>query len=614
MQKHGAVTNEVLNTTYKLFVEGINQPLYCSACQTVLEALTSKGIFLEANCGGRGSCGKCQILVLDGQVNGPDGLPAKPLQNNTHLACRIYPASNIIVKVKQIQVSAKGNVATVFAADGPPLVKKIIVIPVYPTLSAPSSLQELFGHSLPTSIGLDNICLLQQLGQVMDRTPEQMTVVMIGNEIIAVEAGDTTSALFGLAFDIGTTTVVGMLVDINAYKVVATFSETNPQAAFGADVISRINAAKTDTGLAAQTRAIRQCLDRIIGELCAAAKVDRHQIYAATIAGNSTMMHLLLAISPLSLIRQPYVAAFKTISPFASKKIELDINPNAKVVLLPNITSFIGADTTAAILAVDQDISSDPLLMVDLGTNGEIVFGNREKIFTCSTAVGPAFEGAHIRDGMRATVGAIEDVVIDTDVQVKTIGGHKPVGICGSGIIKAIAQLLKKKIITTSGRFNWQITEVLPPNLAQRLIKKGAQWEFVLVEGKNSATDADISVTQADIRQIQLVKSAICTGIQVLIGKSLPIGEVPVFLAGAFGNYIDVESAITIGLLPGFTREQVRSVGNAAGTGAIHTLLSQRKLKRCWHIANEIDYVELTAEPDFQKQFLANLVFPEMSW
>jgi uncharacterized 2Fe-2S/4Fe-4S cluster protein (DUF4445 family) len=320
------------------------------------------------------------------------------------------------------------------------------------------------------------------------------------------------------------------------------------------------------------------------------------------------MLHLLLSISPISLIRQPYAAVFKTVPPFAAKEMELAINPNGKVVLLPSIASFIGADTTAAILAAGQDISFDLSLMVDLGTNGEIALGNQEKIFACSTAAGPAFEGAHIRDGMRASVGAIEDVIIDADVQIRTIGGDKPVGICGSGIIKAIAQLLKKKIITTSGRFNQQITEVLPPNLARRLINKGDQWEFVLVEGK---TGADISVTQADIRQIQLVKSAICTGIQVLIGKSFPVGRMPVFLAGAFGNYIDVESAIAIGLLPGFTQEQVRPVGNAAGTGAVYALLAQHRLERCWHIAEAIDYVELAAEPNFQKRFLANLAFPE---
>jgi uncharacterized 2Fe-2S/4Fe-4S cluster protein (DUF4445 family) len=243
MQKHEAVTNELLDTTYQLFVEGVSQPLNCSACQTVLEALINRGIFLEANCGGRGACGKCKILVLDGQVNGPDGLPANPLPDHTYLACQTYPASNVIVRVNQAQVSAKGSVATVFAADGPPLVKKVVVTPCYPTVTDHYSLQELLGRSLPPSIGgLGNICLLQQFSQVLDRDAEQMTIVTVGNEVVAVETGDTSGSLFGLAFDVGTTTVVGMLVDINAYKVVTTFSETNPQAAFGADVISRINA------------------------------------------------------------------------------------------------------------------------------------------------------------------------------------------------------------------------------------------------------------------------------------------------------------------------------------------------------------------------------------
>jgi uncharacterized 2Fe-2S/4Fe-4S cluster protein (DUF4445 family) len=341
-------------------------------------------------------------------------------------------------------------------------------------------------------------------------------------------------------------------------------------------------------------------------------QVDRKQIYAVTIVGNSAMLHLLLSISPVSLSRQPYATVFKMISPFAVHEIELNINSNAKVVLLPNIASFIGADTTAAILAAGQDTSANQSLMVDLGTNGEIALGNQGNIFACSTAAGPAFEGAHIRDGMRASAGAIEDVVIDEDVVIRTIDGGKPMGICGSGIIKAIAQLLKKKIITASGRFNQQNRKAFSPALVHRLVNKENKWEFVLVAARDSATGYDISVTQKDIREIQLVKSAICTGIQVLIDRALPTGDMPVFLAGAFGNYVDIESAIVIGLLPKVMQTHIQPVGNAAGTGAVYALLSQNKLARCRHIAGKVHYVELAAEPDFQERFLVNLSFPNV--
>jgi uncharacterized 2Fe-2S/4Fe-4S cluster protein (DUF4445 family) len=279
---------------------------------------------------------------------------------------------------------------------------------------------------------------------------------------------------------------------------------------------------------------------------------------------------------------------------------------------LPNVGGFIGGDTAAAVLAADQDISSDLFLIVDLGTNGEMALGNRDKIFVCSAAVGSAFEGAHIRDGMRASTGAIIDVSIAEEVRIKTIGNSKPLGICGVGIVKAIAELCKQKIITSSGRFNKEVVYGMPPSLKRRLKNNNDQWEFVLVEGVDTATGCDISITQSDVRKIQLAKSAICSGIQVLLEKANPIAGMPVLLAGAFGNYIDIESALVLGMLPGFKREQVSSIGNAAGVGAVHTLLSKEKLKRCINIPNQIELVELATHPDFRKKFLANLAFPEV--
>lgn len=598
---------------FNVVVKETQQTFSCSTSATLLQALTDGGIFMEANCGGRGTCGKCKLQVPHGQVIYFHGASATYQHDHVHLACQIYPVEDVTVSIATSEASRKGNIIETFESNDQSLVKKLVITLTYPTLENQYSFQEMISCRLLSSIPiLWGTRVMQQLAEIVKLKPDIVTVVMFDNEIIAIEAGDTACSLFGVAFDIGTTTVAGMLVDVNRKKIIATHSQTNPQAAFGADVISRINATLSPDGLAAEASVIRQCLNQIIEELCTAMQVPQHQIYATTIVGNSTMEHLLMGISPLSFASNPYASVFTQIAPFYPNEISISMNPYGRIALLPNIMSFIGGDTTAAIIATNQDVSSNHTLLVDLGTNGEIVLGNREKLFACSTAAGPGFEGAHIRDGMRAFSGAIEDVVIRDDVHVKIMGGGKATGICGSGIVKGIAELVNKQIITASGRFDRKKAATLPVNLAKRLKNKDNQWEFVLIEGQDSATGRDISITQNDVRQIQLIKSAVCTGIQILLAEANLEGDIPVFLAGAFGNFIDIESALSIGLLPACSRGMVRSVGNAAGVGAVHALLSKEKLDRCTSIAKNIHYVELANHPQFHKTFLANLVFPEV--
>lgn len=608
MEKQNCQRNEAAEI-HQLVVEGVEHSLLCSADKTVLQALTDGGIYMEANCGGRGVCGKCKMQVIHGKVTGLDRSMAGPMQQNLYLACQIRPEENLFIRLKKAEVSTKGDIAAKLAVDGQPLLEKKVLTPEYDKMRHYISLREMLSRFLPATPISEG--LLEQLAEAIRTGPKHISVVLVNDEPIVIEAGDTSKTLFGLAFDIGTTTVVGMLIDFNAQKVIAVCSETNPQAAFGADVVSRITATEKPGNLEAQARAIRQCLNRIIQELCDSTRISPDKIYAATITGNSTMEHLLMEISPLCLVRKPYSAMFQCVEPFLPAEIGLNINCDGKVVLLPNGTGFIGADTVAAILAVDQDISPGHSLIVDLGTNGEMAIGNNEKIFVCSTAAGSAFEGAHIRDGMRASAGAICDVSINEEVLVKTIGGNKPLGICGVGVVKAIAELLKQKIILPSGRFNRDFCG-MPLSLKKRLKHNNGQWEFVLAEAADTASGSDISITQADIRKIQLAKSAICSGIQILLEKEKPGVTIPVLLAGAFGNYIDIDSALSIGLLPGFSRDQVRSIGNAAGIGAAQTLMSKEKLARCISISDRIEYIELAARPDFQKKFLANLAFPEV--
>jgi len=602
----------VSDEAFKLIIEGETEVVPCYGNKSLLAALTEGEVFIEANCAGRGTCGKCKIQVTGGQVVDSDGKEAAPVGNNVYLACQVYPRTDVVIRIKQSMATDKGIISLGFEPEGQPLLRKAVVRLQYPSVEKHYSLQEMLCQALGDEQPITTRGVLKQLANLVELRRKEITVVLVDGEIVAVEAGDTRDALFGVAFDIGTTTVAGFLVNVNARKVIATISENNPQAAFGADVISRISAASTPAGLASQAAAIRKCLNRIITKLCDVARVPPANIYAATIAGNTTMTHLLMELSPASLAAKPFAALFNSVGPFSPDEIGINISKVGKVVVLPGIASFIGPDTTAAMLAVNQDELLTEGLLVDLGTNGEIVIGNRDRFFACSTAAGPAFEGAHIRDGMRASAGAIENVVIADIVWFKTIGDGKPSGICGSGIVKAVAELIKKKIITATGRFNYRIADNLPPELARRLKKKDDKWEFVLVEGAKSATGVDISITQSDIRQIQLVKSAICSGIEILMTK-VAVGEkMPVFLAGALGNYIDIDSALVIGLLPGFSREQIIPVGNAAGVGAVKALLSKKNLDRCHNISRKANYIELAAEPEFQELFLRNLQFSEV--
>ncbi|MDT8902574.1 ASKHA domain-containing protein [Anaeroselena agilis] len=597
---------------YKIIIEGSDKTIHASPGQTVHNALTDAGVLLEALCGGKGKCGKCMVQLLAGRVAGPDGTQPSPKAGNCYTACQIRPLGDIVIALRQTAASPKGSMSAIPADDGQPLLRKAAIVPEYPALENCYSLQEMIGHAFEASALGSGAEFMRQLAGAAAEKPDQMTVVTMGDEIIAVEPGDTTAALFGVAFDIGTTTIAGMLVDINKRSVVATHSRTNPQAAFGADVISRIEAAASPGGLEALAASVRRCLNEIVAALCDTADLPRERIYAAVIAGNTTMEHLLMGISPHSLTVKPYAAVFKQIEPFLPEVIDLHINCTGRVLLLPNIASFVGADTTAAIVAVGQDSSSVPTLLVDLGTNGEIVLSNGKRLWACATAAGPAFEGAHIRDGMRAAAGAIADVAIDGDVRIRTIDDGKPAGICGSGIVKAVAELVKNGIITASGRFRQEAQKSLPPAVAGRLRNNAGRWEFVLAAAENSATGCAIAVTQDDIRQLQLVKAAIRSGIEILMEKARPACEPTVFIAGAFGNYIDIDSALKIGLFPGFSRERINSVGNAAGTGAVLALLSREKQARCGRIAAEAEYVELAAQPNFQKMFLANLSFAEV--
>ncbi len=425
----------------------------------------------------------------------------------------------------------------------------------------------------------------------------------------------STERIYGIALDIGTTTIVAKLVDLHDGKLIATKADFNPQARYGDDVVSRITFADTDDKLTELQQIIIDCINELIAGLCKKTGIDSQQIYEITAVGNTTMTHILLRLPIAQLGQAPYNAHSLDAHDISAQKLKININPQANVHVVENIAGFVGSDTVAAALAVDINLAEELTLLVDIGTNGELVCGNREKLYAASCAAGPALEGARITQGSRAVDGAIEAVFINAngaDIDVDVIGDSQPASICGSGLIDAVAVMLDLGVIDSTGRFNSdkQFIDSLPPLIANRIIKSDGQPAFIIARMDCSYKPAVI-LTQKDIREVQLAKAAIAAGIR-LIMKQLNLRDEDlqqVLLAGAFGNYIRRESALRIGLLPKVSLEKIHFVGNAASSGARMILLNQTARELAGHLAKRIEYLEIAHQPDFMNIYTDSMTF-----
>ena len=411
-------------------------------------------------------------------------------------------------------------------------------------------------------------------------------------------AGDRP--ILGLAIDVGTTTIVVKLIDMKSAKVLSTTADLNPQAKFGDDVISRIAYAQNDEKLARLNKLLIGRLDNLIADCCAASGIKRDDIYEACIVGNTTMNHIFLRLPLTQLGQAPYKAFSLDARDISPQDSGLVINPKGNIRAVANIAGFVGADTTAVALATGLDSAQEVTLAIDIGTNGEVVLGTKDKLLAASCAAGPAFEGARITCGSRAVDGAIEAVVVDNgNIDFDVIGGRSPVSICGSGLIDAVAVLLDLGVIDSTGRFIRYLES----------IAAGGPPAFVLA--RDSKGKPCVYLTQKDVREVQLAKAAIRAGIR-LLQKRLSVADADIkkiYLAGAFGNYIRPQSALRIGLLPDVPVDRIQSVGNAASSGAQMALVSSHWRKLACDLAKKIQYVEIANDPDFQSVFPDSMSF-----
>jgi uncharacterized 2Fe-2S/4Fe-4S cluster protein (DUF4445 family) len=587
---------------------------------SVLAVAASAGILLNAECNGSSKCGKCKVRLLGGAGSAPNAvekqfLSQQELDNGWRLACQLAVRNSMVLEIPdQSHQANPWKPAAAFLPSYPPdpAVRKEFVKLSPPGLVDQRADYERLRDSLMIpGRGIDRE-LLVTLPTKLREAGYSVTVALTQDRIIAVEPGNTTAQSYGLAFDIGTTTVAGWLIDLNSGKIIAGQAKTNLQNLYGPDVIARINHAATVEGLDNLHGRILDTLNPLIGELLKEGTVAYQHIYEAVIVGNTAMAHLFLGVPPVFLGRAPYVPAFSREQVITAKEARLRLLPTCQVTILPNIAGFVGSDTVGVMLATDIEQRPGICLAVDIGTNGEIVLAGRGRLLVCSTAAGPAFEGARIKYGMRAASGAIRNVSINTDgVCVSVIDDINPVGICGSGIVDAVAELLKVGVIEPSGRFvSTEVAQTMPKTLRERVRRGSDGMEFILV--KASSGIEDIVLTQQDIRELQLAKGAIFAGIQILL-KELGASEeeiAEVLLAGAFGNFMKLESALTIGLIPRVDPTRIKGIGNAAGTGACMALCYQGMFRKAVGLAGRAEHIELSDHPDFQDKFVEALGFP----
>jgi uncharacterized 2Fe-2S/4Fe-4S cluster protein (DUF4445 family) len=459
---------------------------------------------------------------------------------------------------------------------------------------------------------------LRRLPKFLQENEFKGTAVLADHILIDLEPGDTTNRCFGAAFDIGTSTIVGSLLDLCNGSEIAITSGINPQVSYGDDVLSRIEYASSCTDCLNELHnQLIASINKMIESMCQQKGISREQVYEIAVAGNTTMEHLFCGINPSNLGIVPFIPAHSKAMMFSASELGISVNHHGLVYLFPIIGGFVGGDITAGILVTNLISKKSPYLLIDVGTNGEIVIVKGEKVWAASTAAGPAFEGARISCGMRATHGAIEKVVFDDDVRCSTIGNATPVGLCGSGLIDLAAELLNNGLLSTHGQLLSadQLTAQVADTIKRRIRKnEDDQLEFLVYEQSQGYKDSKITVTQKDIRELQLAVGAIRAGVEIMLRKTdTKVEDIEnIFIAGGFGFFIRRNNAQRTGLIPNnVPNNKISFIGNSSMDGAQIALLSTHARQKAEEIAKNASHIQLSLDMDFQNEFANSMIFPE---
>ena len=587
---------------------------------SLLKAAFQVGLHLDAECGGMGRCGKCRVMVTRGvstiTPKEREYLTPYDIENKIRLACQAnVQASTVVSLLSEPSVKdqiLEAGVSRTVAFD--PAIKKHFLDLDKADLKHEKPLDQLIrGFLEQAGIRkpiLDFSCL-KTLPLALQNNAGGVTAILQGRQVLGFEAGDTRDRIYGLAVDVGTTTVVGYLFDLGTGNLAGVDSALNSQSSYGSDVVSRIeHAIQTPQGLEQLKAEVISTINRIIEKLCDLKNISNREIYSLYLVGNTPMNHLFWGISPCFLARFPYNPLTVKALGVSARDVNVQMNPLGRVFSLPLISGFIGSDTVGVILSTGLHKSRLPRLAIDIGTNGEIVLTDGKAMAACSCAAGPAFEGAHIQCGMRATSGAIDRVYLsDGEIRYHVIDEVPPKGICGSGLVDAVKVMLTAGLLNSNGKL-LDPEAVANPRLA-RLIRREKYMQLALTGEHKPIGGKTVVVTRKDISELQLAKGAMRAGINILMDKlGLRESDIrEVYLAGGFGNYVNPASAVAIGLLPVFQKAKITPVGNAAGSGAKMALLSTSAFKEAVKIAERVEHVELANIPQFQQEFAKGVLF-----
>ncbi|OQA22079.1 MAG: Na(+)-translocating NADH-quinone reductase subunit F [Actinobacteria bacterium ADurb.Bin346] len=642
---------------FTIEVEPIGKRIALDSPVNGLKAIIDSGIGIKSVCGGKGTCGKCRIVILeDGGANAKltateeKILSREEIGHGIRLACEqvfdkdmvIYIPASSLTEEQKLQITGEETGMRVdpvfskhFLKIKPPSLSDMqsdfgrLKDALLEKLAMEKSKNQAAPESLQVSL---DYMVLKYMAEVLRNNSWEVTVTLRDGEIILIEGGDRTGQAHGIAIDLGTTKIAILLVDLLSGKTIAKKGIMNPQISYGEDVMSRINFAMQSEQDAKKIQSVTvEQINKTVAELAAENKISTASIIEMTVVANTAMHHIFLGLPVRQLGLSPFVALSDTPHSIKARELGINITAGGYVYMLPVIAGFIGSDHMAMILATGVDEMQGNFLGVDIGTNTEIVLKSSKGIQSVSTASGPAFEGAHIKYGMRAAPGAIERVVIDSKTcvpRIQTINDKRPIGICGSGILDAVAELLKAGIINDRGKFQpdsgclcmdekGKLQYMLEPGAFENNNCK--KKELIAQAEKNgqdvellTCIEGSVSINQTDIVEIQLAKSAIRTGINVLLESAgLDFKDIDrIIIAGAFGSYIDPKNVVNIGMFPAVSLKKIVQVGNAASVGAKMVLVSSVLRKKAEDISSRARYLELTIHPTFTDNFVRSTLFP----
>jgi uncharacterized 2Fe-2S/4Fe-4S cluster protein (DUF4445 family) len=604
----------------------------------LMEAAVEAGSIVDSPCGGEGTCGKCRVRILSG-VNPPTSAEERffspqellqgwrlACQSMIETACEVEIPDASLLAARHQQICVTSETSSSASSDDPPIRKRYVELPLPSRGSDDPDLQRLEKAVGPFEI---NLKFAREMPLILRKRLFRGTAVVSEESprvLLGFESENTENAIYAVALDVGTTTLAAQLLNLDSRSLgaeLAVASRLNPQTRFGDDVLSRILFARESAeNLQRLQTVIVEAVEEMIGELCRSAGVDREHVYGIAFAGNTAMQHLLLGVDPRSLGEVPFVPAIAQAMSFDASELGLAIHPRGRAFVFPSIGGFVGGDTTAGVLASDMTETTGPTLLVDIGTNGEIVLWANGRLTAASTAAGPAFEGARISCGMRGSAGAIEKIVADGHLRINVIGDVTPQGVCGSGLIDAAAELLRHGVLNAQGRLLDRETFLsiaennssLRDDLASRLTTVDGKTSFVLADAEESGVGRPIALTQRDFRELQLAAGAIRAGIVILLKRAglVPSDLQNVYIAGGFGNFIRRSNAQRIGLLPHeIEHRRIRYLGNTSLAGAKLAAISLASRREAERIARQTEHVDLSLDPDFQNAFADAMLFPE---